>query len=99
MPAKFQIRGSFHLSGRGFVLYGDVVEGVIRSRMNLHVPFNSQLAMEVPIGSVEFVDGTRTGSHVALVIPLEDTIDLPLWQGLDLVDEILEVSDPGAPAA
>jgi hypothetical protein len=54
--------------------------------------------MEARIASVEFVNGTPTGSHVALAMTLQEPLALPKWQGLDLADEILEVSDPGTHA-
>ena len=94
--AKILIRGSFHLrSPSRFVLYGDIVEGKVQVGMRLYVPLNSGLGMEAPIAAAEFVDGTPTGSHLGLVLRLDDPDDLALWQGLDLVDEVLEVRDSG----
>jgi hypothetical protein len=96
VAARFHVRGTFHLTGRDrFVVYGDVLEAEVRAGMRLQVPLNSQLSFEALVTAVEFVDGTPTGSHVALVLPLDEPLDLRTWQSLNVGDEVLEVRDPG----
>jgi hypothetical protein len=99
MAARFHVRGTFHLTERDrFVVYGDVLEGEVRAGMHLQVPLNSQLSFEAPVAAVDFVDGTPTGSHVALAFLLEQPLDLTTWQGLNIGDEVLEVHDAGTHA-
>src|SRR3954468_21164788 len=69
MPGKFKVAGSFVLQARNrLIIYGDVVQGTVGPGEELRVPLNGSFAMTVPIESVEMVDGTQTGSHVALVV-------------------------------
>ena len=94
MPARFRVRGSFHVTQRDrFVVYGDVLEGEVRPGMHLQVPLNSALSFEAPVAAVGFVDGTPTGSHVALAFPLDRPLDLSTWQGLNIEEEVLDVHD------
>ena len=72
-------------------MYGDVVEGTVASGEELQIPLNGGLDMTVPIESVEMVDGTATGSHVALVVAEDDSLGHDLIQSMNFTDETLTV--------
>lgn len=98
MPGRFTVRGSFVLGARNrLIVYGDVVKGTIEAGEELVVPLNSSLAMTVPIESVEAVDGTETGSHVALVVAEDDPLGHDLIHGLNITGETLAVQKPVHP--
>jgi hypothetical protein len=100
VSARFLVQGVFHLKSRElFVVYGDVLEGEVRPGMEIVLPLNSQLSLELSIEGVEFVDGTPTGFHIGLAIKLDEDLDLSLLQGLNLSAEVLTVSAPGPRAA
>ncbi|HEY2090253.1 MAG TPA: hypothetical protein VGJ81_00055 [Thermoanaerobaculia bacterium] len=84
------------MAGRGLVAYGDVVSGTVAIRETLAIPLNSSISISPEIRSVETVDGTPTGSHVALLISSSDEIDVALLEALDFADEVLEVVPPEA---
>ena len=93
MPAKFHAIGTFTINARNlFVIYGDIVDGVVKPRMFLGVPLNSAVTITAPIHSVEFVDGAN-GSHAALTFNFEDPDDASVWKGLNIGDEILDIRD------
>lgn len=71
--------------------YGDVIEGTVAKREVLAIPLNSSTWISPMIRSVEMVDGTRTGSHVALLISSSDELDVALIEALNFVGETLDV--------
>ena len=81
------------------MVYGDVVEGEVRAGMLLQVPLNPQQSLDAPVVAVEFIDGTPSGSHVALAFSLAEPLDLATWHELNIGDVILEVLDPDGHAA
>lgn len=93
MTAKFHAIGTFTIDTRNlFVIYGDIVDGVVKAGMFLNVPLNSAVTIDDPIHSVEFVDRSD-GSHVALAFKLDDPNDAAVWKGLNIADELLEITD------
>jgi hypothetical protein len=75
------------------IIYGDIVDGTVASGEELRVPLKGHFAMTVPIESVESVDGTETGSHVALVVA-EDDSGRDLIQAMNFTGETLIVQIP-----
>lgn len=56
--ATFNIDGGFKLTGRGLVIYGDIVDGVINNEN--FISFNSgQKEIKLKIKSIEFLDNTK----------------------------------------
>ena len=76
------------------IVYGDIVDGTVAPGEELRVPLNGSFAMTVPIESVEMVDRTKTGSHVALVIAEADALGHNLIQSMNFTDETLVVQTP-----
>jgi len=76
------------------IVYGDIVDGTVASGEELRVPLNGSFAMTVPIESVETVDGTETGSHVALVVAEDDALGHDLIQAMNFTGETLTVQTP-----
>ena len=92
MPGEFQVKGNFMLKARNrLVIYGDIVRGTVSGGEELRVPLNSSFAMTVPIESVETVDGTPTGSHLALVVAEDDSLGHDLIEALGFTGETLVV--------
>jgi hypothetical protein len=57
MAARFRVVDTFNLqSRRYFVIYGDILEGVVRAGMDVVLPCESLGGVRRPITSVEFVD-------------------------------------------
>lgn len=92
MPGVFRVVGTFRVAGRGLVAYGDLVNGTVASRETLRVPLNGSFAVTATIESVEMVDGTPTGSHIALLISSTDDLERAMLEGLNFAGETLEVS-------
>ena len=76
------------------IVYGDIVDGTVAPGEELRVPLNGSFAMTVPIETVETVDGTETGSHVALVVAEDDALGRNLTQSMNFTDETLVVQAP-----
>lgn len=95
MPGQFKVVGTFLLSHRKrLVIYGDVASGTVSSGEELCVPLNGSLSVTVPIEDVEAVDGTPTGSHVALVVAEDELDGQELVQALNFSGETLLVQIP-----
>ncbi len=95
MPGRFTVRGTFVLALRNrLVVYGDIEDGTVSSGEELRVPLNGGFAITVTIESVEAVDGTKTGSHVALVVSEDDALGYELIQGMNFTNETLIVQAP-----
>jgi hypothetical protein len=95
MSGRFKVFGTFRLRVRELerlVIYGDIVQGSVRDREVILIPLNNSLNVAAEVQSVEAIDGTATGSHVALVISSEDPDESSLLEGLNLVGDTLEVA-------
>jgi len=102
MEAKFRVVDTFQPATKEpptFVMYGDVVDGEVAVGMLVRIPLNSAAAIEGEIGGVEFVEGTPTGSHLALIISVTDQAELEIWEGLSIGNEEVLVIESGASAA
>ncbi len=54
----FEIEGSFKLTGRGLVIYGDIVEGTVKQDNFISFD-NGQQKMKLKIKGVDFVDNIK----------------------------------------
>jgi hypothetical protein len=101
MPAQFHAIGTFHLRSRKiFVIYGDVLSGVVRSGMTLALPFNGSLSLSGRVAAVEFVDLVpQRRAYVGLVMAYDDPEELDIWEAVSIADEVLEISDASAEPA
>jgi hypothetical protein len=99
--ARFAVKGAFSLTGRGFILAGDIVDGTLRKGMRLqYVGAFQRMAFE--IAGVEFIDhiGERR-AEIGLLLPLpairDAGVDDPdCWVGkeYDCVEGSLALCDP-----
>ena len=56
--ATFEIEGSFNLSGRGLVIYGDIVKGTV-SKDNFFTFNNGVQNLKLKVKGVDFVDDIK----------------------------------------
>jgi hypothetical protein len=72
MPGEFTVVGALRLAARGVVVvYGDLVRGDVADGEILIVPRPGESPLRIQIASVEAIDKTATGSHLALLLPEE----------------------------
>lgn len=81
--ARFAVNGTFALTGRGFVLAGDIVEGTLRRGMRLQYAREGQRE-EFEIIGVEFIDHiSERRAEIGLLLPLQSVrdagLDDPKW--------------------
>jgi len=89
--AKFLIIDSFFVSGRGFVIMGDVSEGIINKGDSI-IFYDGKKVREMKISEVEFVDLIKKKiAHIGLVI--EDTSNDNFFKTLKLQEQIVEVKN------
>ena len=87
--AKFKAACTFVVSGRGLVLTGEVVEGLVEIGMSTQIP---SWPSRLTISAVEFVRRTdENACDVGLVFENRDEGESARWQDLDLRDQILEI--------
>jgi GTPase len=67
MAGTFEVVGTFRVTGRGLVVYGDLLSGEVRNGDILVVPADDGCEIPFVIRSVEAMDGPDV-SHVALVL-------------------------------
>lgn len=91
MSGTFKVVGTFRLKNVGLVVYGDVVTGSVSNGELLLIPLNSSLSVTAPIRSVEAIDGTATGSHVALVLTADGELEISVLEALQFAGEVLHV--------
>jgi hypothetical protein len=91
--AKFHVFDIFEVESRNlFVLAGEITEGEIKVGMKVNIRFNSSVSMTAPIHSIEFA--RREGREdVCLCILYKDDTELMIWRGLNIGDEIVELTD------
>ncbi len=89
--SKFHVRDTFELPERRLlVLAGSVVEGEIAAGMFVHVPFNPRFGLVECIHAVERLTGDR-GAELALCVEADEEL-AEFWRGINIDDEILEVT-------
>jgi selenocysteine-specific translation elongation factor len=89
--AIFIIETGFKLTGRGFVITGEIIEGAISAGNRIHTSEIEPLNGKV-IRSVEFVDHIRTGTaKIGLLIPCQTVEELEEFLILDLQQKRIEI--------
>ncbi len=93
MAAKFKTEAGFKITGRGFVIAGDITKGTISAgnRICTHElePLNGKL-----IKSVEFITSISTRmAKIGLMLPCQTEAELQELKGLDLQDKIIEIKE------
>jgi len=66
--------------------------------MILAVPFNSAVHMTAPIAGVEGIDGD-SDVPTRLTISYSTDTELALWRGLNIGDEVLEITEASSSPA
>jgi translation elongation factor EF-Tu-like GTPase len=91
--AIFRTEFGFKITGRGFVIAGDIIEGTISSGDWILTSEIEPLNGKV-IKSVEFVGNLRTGTaKIGLMIPWQSDAELEKLQGLDLQQKQIEIKE------
>jgi hypothetical protein len=87
--ARFRVRDTFDIPGRGIFVAGSIVEGDVRSGMLLKIPLNSTVTVVMPVRSVEFM--CRDGREdVCLCVDTDNEIGI--LRALGIEGEMLEVA-------
>ena len=96
MEATFKVAGSFELKSRGlFVVFGEIVGGVLRAGMQVSAPLQGELSVTGTIASVEFVDDRARGKgYPALTFHVDEPAELEIWRSLIEEGTLLRVSEP-----
>jgi hypothetical protein len=93
MPAQFHATTSFAIpSRRMFVISGEIISGVVKKGMTMNVRFNSGLAVNLPIESVEFIK-KKEGTEVGLTTICRDADELDFLRSLKIGEEQIEIED------
>ncbi len=93
MPAKFKAEASFTAPGRGLVVTGDVLEGIVRAGMAAKFPaWPDELVID-HVGLVRRLDGK---DEVGLVFSKREQAALMQLRALSLRDQIVEIRDARA---
>lgn len=91
MTAKILADSTFIIKGRGLVLSGWIIEGVVKRDMVISNPFFSRVL------SIEAVEMIRTVNQapglVGLVFPFTSDSDTALWKKLDVKGRVFEIED------
>ena len=104
MTATFHVSHTVHFENqRLFVLQGKILQGTVRPGMILSIPFNPTVHMTAPMHGVESFAGS-SDAPTGITISYADDTELAFWRGLNISDEVLEITDlsatdHGSPAA
>jgi translation elongation factor EF-Tu-like GTPase len=90
MTAQFKARDTFIIKGRGLVLTGWVIEGVLKVGMTLSLPaFPRRLAID----GFEMIHTTDPAvPKLGLLFLGTDQAEIQLWTSLDVKEKIFEVT-------
>src|SRR5438067_403946 len=94
VAGEFSVLGTFHITNRGLIAYGNVVLGEVRAGEALFIPLNGSVALSAVIKSVEAVHLSRSVSHVALLLSCDDDRERHLLETLNFAGETLKVGEP-----
>ena len=94
MPAKFKADSTFTIEGRGLVIAGEILEGVITGGMLARIPSWPRPLTVSDVAFIRRID--REPSEVGRVFTSQDEADFIRWRELDLKDQILEIDDGDA---
>ena len=91
--ATFQIDGSFKLTGRGLVIYGDIISGTI-NREN-YISFNNQSQqIKLKIKSIEMMDKiTEKIVKVCLVFYYDNEAQREILESLRVEKQTITVTE------
>ena len=91
--ATFQIEGSFKLTGRGLVIYGDIIRGTVRKES--HISFNNQnQQIKLRIKSVEMMDNIQTNlAKVCFLFYYENDAEREILETLKVKKQIATVTE------
>lgn len=93
MAGSLSVRGTLRLRDQ-FVVYGDIVEGSIRDDDLLTSRIASITVGSISVSAVEWIDGTPTGSHVALLLSATSDEDRQWLETRKLRGKILAFDAP-----
>jgi translation elongation factor EF-Tu-like GTPase len=91
--AEFEIRDVFKISGRGVVLGGQVLSGIIRKGMRVRLALNGVTAIEATVTAVEIIDRVDRTADIGLVIDVQDPDGVSLWKQLCEPGRVVPVYD------
>jgi hypothetical protein len=92
--AKFFVFDTFEVASRNlFVLAGEIREGEIRAGMKVHIRLNSSVSTTATIHQIEFSRRHQGREDVCLCIFNEDDTELMILRGLNIGNEMVEVTD------
>jgi len=89
----FQILGSFKITNRGLVAYGEITEGKAKIGFYLTFRINGNIVC-LKIGGVEMMDNISTReSWVALTFVYQDEQEKKLYEPLKLEEQYAEITE------
>ena len=91
VAGRFKVAGTFRVTGRGRIVYGDIASGEVISREGLLVPLGGGTTLAVGIRSIESMDSPDR-SFVALPLQANEELETALLEGLTLEGRELEVA-------
>src|SRR5687767_12114433 len=89
MTARFRAHGTFTVPGRGLVVAGEIVDGIVKIGMTARVP---SWPCNLTIAGVELIrseDGIP--ANVGLVFASQNDAEFARWKSLDLQGQTLEI--------
>lgn len=90
---RFLVKGVFTIRARGYVLHGEIVDGVAEVGMLVRPP-GERLSRAIPVDGVEALDFRHENrAEVALVFRDIDLADTRLWRKEDLVGNEVHLFD------
>lgn len=89
----FDICGSFKLTGSGLVIYGDVVEGIIK-KDNFISFSNGQQEIKLKIKGVGFLDNLKEKiAKVSLTFYYDSEQQMELTQAMQVTKQIAKITE------
>jgi hypothetical protein len=95
MAARFRVADTFNLQNRRyFVIYGDILEGVVRAGMDVVLPLETLRGIRRQIASVEFVDNIgKRKAWLGLVVEYTSDEDLESLHAIKLKGRELDICE------
>ncbi len=88
MKPQFKIIDTFKITNRGYVICGDIIDGIISigDKLKLGNEFHE-------IIGVEMIDNVREGiAFIGLLIPVFDDLKIDKIKNLDLIGKTIEIN-------
>lgn len=91
--ATFQIDGSFKLRGRGLVVFGDIISGIVsKENFVLFKDQNQQVKLEIT--SIEFMDNiTEKIAKVCLLFYYDNDAQREILEALKVEKQTIMITD------